>query len=138
MCIQELRLLAEYSSNTQRGDFYRINFNAPARIGGVDYNNVSSNSEAIVKQGAALFCAIDWLLLLYDTKKVNLVGHSMGGLAAREFMQRWGGASQLIGILISQERMSRFWGDPCESPDSRPSPGPLPHFGRLRTCQPQG
>jgi len=44
----------------------------------------------------------------------------------------------LIGILILREGMPRFWGDLCESPDSRPSPRPLPHLGRLRTCRQQG
>lgn len=59
-----------------------------------------SNQEAIVKQGKALQSIIEYVLAKTGSDKVVLVGHDMGGLAARAYLQ-WGrnGAS---GV-------GRFW-----------------------------
>ena len=47
-----------------------------------------SNQAAIYKQGKALKLMITLVLSLEDADKVILVGHSMGGLAIREYLQR--------------------------------------------------
>jgi hypothetical protein len=47
-----------------------------------------SNESSIVKQGYALKRCIDAVLKATGAKKVILVGHSMGGLCAREYLQR--------------------------------------------------
>jgi pimeloyl-ACP methyl ester carboxylesterase len=59
------------------------------------YNNTTpgssqspSNQSAIYKQAYALSIAIDSVLRKTGAEKVILVGHSMGGLAIREYLQR--------------------------------------------------
>ena len=47
-----------------------------------------SNQSAIVKQGYALRKLIEEVLYYTNKEKVILVGHSMGGLAIREYLQR--------------------------------------------------
>ncbi len=47
-----------------------------------------SNESAIFKQGYALGKAIEKILSITQKEKVILVGHSMGGLASREYLQR--------------------------------------------------
>ncbi|MBS4026993.1 MAG: VCBS repeat-containing protein [Ignavibacteriales bacterium] len=47
-----------------------------------------SNQSAIYKQGLALKLMIQSVLITTQTSKVILVGHSMGGLAIREYLQR--------------------------------------------------
>lgn len=47
-----------------------------------------SNEASIVKQGYALKKCIEAVLLATGAKKVILVGHSMGGLCIREYLQR--------------------------------------------------
>ncbi len=47
-----------------------------------------SNEASIVKQGYALKKCIEEVLRVTGTAKVILVGHSMGGLCAREYLQR--------------------------------------------------
>ena len=47
-----------------------------------------SNESAIYKQGGALAIAIRKILEKTQAEKVILVGHSMGGLAIREYLQR--------------------------------------------------
>lgn len=47
-----------------------------------------SNQSAISKQAYALSIAIDSVLRITGSEKVILVGHSMGGLAIREYLQR--------------------------------------------------
>ncbi len=51
------------------------------------FNDVLSNEAAIAKQGVALRKIIGWILALTGRDKVVLMGHSMGGLAAREYVQ---------------------------------------------------
>lgn len=48
----------------------------------------NSNESAIIKQGHALELAIEQVLEATGEEKVVLVGHSMGGLAIREYLQR--------------------------------------------------
>jgi len=68
------------------GDCYTVNFDV--NIDGTTYNNTcESNQAAIVKQGKAMQAAIRHVLDKTGSDKVILVGHSMGGLAAREYLQ---------------------------------------------------
>ncbi len=58
-----------------------------------DYDQAGSpysDESAIVKQGKALSRAISEVLMATGEEKVVLVGHSMGGLAIREYLQRRG------------------------------------------------
>ena len=73
-------------ANLQVGDYYTLNFDVG--VDGTIYNkSVESNEAAIVKQGVALRSAIGHVLAKTGSDKVILVGHSMGGLAAREYLQ---------------------------------------------------
>jgi triacylglycerol esterase/lipase EstA (alpha/beta hydrolase family) len=83
--------IAQFTNNTIVGDYYYVNFDvgsngivAPASSASY---NVLSNQSAIYKQGKALSKAIEQILALTGKEKVVLVGHSMGGLAAREHIQ---------------------------------------------------
>ena len=68
------------------GDYYTVNFDVNPN--GTIYNNtVESNQSAIVKQGKAMQSAIGYVLSKTGSDKVILVGHSMGGLASREYLQ---------------------------------------------------
>jgi pimeloyl-ACP methyl ester carboxylesterase len=73
-------------SNLNVGDYYTVNFDV--NTNGTLYNNIyESNQAAIVKQGKALQAAIKHVLDKTGSDKVILVGHSMGGLASREYLQ---------------------------------------------------
>ena len=63
----------------------QINFYSTSTPGN---NQSKSNQSAIYKQGYALKKAIEAVLLATGAEKVILVGHSMGGLAIREYLQR--------------------------------------------------
>ncbi len=74
------------------GNFWNRNVNFP---GIILYSNSTpgssqspSNQSAIFKQAFALSIAIDSVLNKTGAEKVILVGHSMGGLAIREYLQR--------------------------------------------------
>lgn len=78
--------IAAFDGTTiQNGDYYYVNFrvNSNGSIG----DNQLSNQAAIVKQGKALQNAVQRVLSLTGKDKVILVGHSMGGLASREYIQ---------------------------------------------------
>ncbi len=83
--------LAVFSGTWITGDYYYVNFDVG--INGLynpsvsNVNYVLSNQSAIVKQGKAIKDAIQRVLLLTGRDKVILVGHSMGGLASREYIQ---------------------------------------------------
>jgi pimeloyl-ACP methyl ester carboxylesterase len=62
-----------------------------------------SNEAAIVKQGYALRKCIEAVISVTGAKKVILVGHSMGGLCIREYLQR-----RTNGV-------PRWWVDPAAS-----------------------
>ncbi|MDR3503120.1 MAG: T9SS type A sorting domain-containing protein [Legionella sp.] len=67
---------------------YAINFdNTRFSQAGHSYHTLS-NQAAIFKQGQALQMMIREVLRLEGVDKVILVGHSMGGLAIREYLQR--------------------------------------------------
>ena len=72
------------------GDYYFVNFdvgnNGSFHPDG-NANDVISNQQAITKQGKALQEAVYRVLQLTGRDKVILMGHSMGGLAAREYVQ---------------------------------------------------
>ncbi len=53
-----------------------------------DLNESDSNESSVYKQGYALSKMIARVLEANDADKVILVGHSMGGLAIREYLQR--------------------------------------------------
>lgn len=65
---------------------YAISFDNEPMIGHESHD--LSNQAAIYKQGKALKLMITLVLSLENTAKVILVGHSMGGLAIREYLQR--------------------------------------------------
>jgi pimeloyl-ACP methyl ester carboxylesterase len=77
--------------NLAASNFYTINFNCNST--GVCHNYeeapslLLSNQAAITKQGAALGYAIDRVIESTGKEKVVLIGHSMGGLAIREYFQ---------------------------------------------------
>ena len=78
--------IAAFDGTTlQNGDYYYVNFrvNSNGSIG----DNQLSNQAAIVKQGKAVQNAVERVLALTGKDKVILVGHSMGGLASREYIQ---------------------------------------------------
>lgn len=60
-------------------DVYVVNFKSD--------NNTMSNQSAVVKQGYALKLAISRVLNATRADNVVLLGHSMGGLAIREYLQ---------------------------------------------------
>ena len=77
--------IAAFESLVVNGDYYYVNFNVNPN--GAVGTNVLSNQSAIAKQGAALQKAIERILSITGKDKVILVGHSMGGLASREYVQ---------------------------------------------------
>lgn len=66
-------------------DFYLINFD-PSNFGFPVACGLS-NQASVVKQGWAVGNAVEQVLEATGSEKVILVGHSMGGLAAREYIQ---------------------------------------------------
>jgi len=76
------------NSNPSPNRLYVINFDNTrfAEAGHSTHN--FSNQAAIYKQGIALKSMIQAVLEIEDAEKVVLVGHSMGGLEAREYLQR--------------------------------------------------
>lgn len=81
------------SNNLSPADYYYLNFDISASgvlyVGNdsVPFNDDLSNQSAITKQGWAVKDAIDKVLDASGAEKVILVGHSMGGLASREYIQ---------------------------------------------------
>ena len=79
-------------SELEEGDFYYVNFDVsttgePFVSGPFSSSDVQSNQSAIVKQGWAMSDAIGKVLEISGAEKVILVGHSMGGLASRQYLQ---------------------------------------------------
>jgi len=76
-------------------DYYFINFDIAPNGDWFDFagenNNAwgESNQSAARKQGYAVGVAVNYILNITGRDKVILVGHSMGGLASREYLQRW-------------------------------------------------
>lgn len=71
-----------------KGDFYTINFDVD-NDGNLYDNGILSDQSAIAKQGKAVEVAVNHVLHITEKDKVILVGHSMGGLACREFIRTY-------------------------------------------------
>jgi len=83
--------ISQWSTTLVNADYYFLNFAvgsdgsfAPSNISTL---NVLSNEASIAKQGVALTRTIQQVLNITGRDKVILMGHSMGGLAAREYLQ---------------------------------------------------
>ena len=82
-----------FDSPITEGDYYYVNF--AVKPSGTTYSSAianensswQSNQSAIFKQGRAVRDAIAKVLKVNKCEEVILVGHSMGGLAAREYLQ---------------------------------------------------
>ena len=69
------------------GDVYTINFDVDTSGNKYPTTSVQSNQSGAFKQGIAIQKAIQYILSITGRDKVILVCHSMGGLAAREYLQ---------------------------------------------------
>ncbi len=83
------------------GSLFAMDFGYDQTLNPFATGSAFSNESAIIKQGKAVSRAISEILLATGDKKVVLVGHSMGGLAIREYLQRRGPDGQ-----------PRWWVDP--------------------------
>jgi pimeloyl-ACP methyl ester carboxylesterase len=86
----DIALYTNANTDLSIGDFYFLNFNVDnyGRLpNDPNYTDVLSNEAAIAKQGVALKYAIQLILQKTGRDKVIIMGHSMGGLAAREYLQ---------------------------------------------------
>jgi pimeloyl-ACP methyl ester carboxylesterase len=86
----DIALYTNYNTDLTIADFYFLNFNIDnlGRLpNNASFTDVLSNEAAIAKQGVALKLAIQMVLLKTGRDKVILMGHSMGGLASREYIQ---------------------------------------------------
>ena len=77
--------IAAFESMVQNGDYYYVNFNVNPN--GSIGTTVLSNQSAVAKQGVAIKIAVQRVMQITGKNKVVLVGHSMGGLASREYIQ---------------------------------------------------
>ncbi len=76
--LEDTYLFNPNSSTISGADFYMVNFNV---------TSILSNQSAIVKQGYILKDIVMAVMQLTGKNKVVLMGHSMGGLASREYLQ---------------------------------------------------
>ena len=89
----DIALYTNYTTDLTVADFYLLNFdinnvgNLFPSDDGSPFNDVLSNEASIVKQGIALKNAIQIVMQKTGRDKVILMGHSMGGLASREYLQ---------------------------------------------------
>lgn len=77
--------IAAFETTMIPGDYYTVNFNV--NVDGSLGNGALSNQSAIYKQGIAVKKAVERVMQLTGKNKVILVGHSMGGLASRQYIQ---------------------------------------------------
>lgn len=77
--------IAAFETTMINGDYYTLNFNV--NTDGSIGTGALSNQSAIYKQGIAVKKAIERIMQLTGKNKVILVGHSMGGLASRQYLQ---------------------------------------------------
>ena len=70
----------DYNNALSISDLYLLNFDTCPNLGG-------SNRSGAVKQGYAVGLAVSRILSVTGADKVILIGHSMGGLAIREYLQ---------------------------------------------------
>ena len=90
----------------QPANLYIVNFNCTSGGTCSSVSSVSgySNQSGIYKQGEAIGMAISKVLQSTGKSKVILVGHSMGGVACREYLQNeehWGAASHRVAKLLT-------------------------------------
>jgi len=82
--------------------------NQPSIGGSPSAFDADNNESAIIKQGYAVSKAIQAILVANPTKKkVILVGHSMGGLASREYLQRT--------VNNNATSAKRWWVNPAQA-----------------------
>lgn len=75
------------NNNLVDGDMYFVNFDVDQFGNSYTSSSINqSNQQAIYKQGRAVRDAIKHVLKVTSKNKVILVGHSMGGLASREYL----------------------------------------------------
>jgi pimeloyl-ACP methyl ester carboxylesterase len=82
--------IVDFNNNLPAADFYLVNFNCSTdgTPYGENYNTpTQSNQAAIFKQGIAVSKAVGHVMTATGKNKVILLGHSMGGLAARQYLQ---------------------------------------------------
>jgi len=77
--------IAAFETSIINGDYYTVNFSV--KINGAFGTDILSNQAAVAKQGVALKKAVERVLQITGKDKVILVGHSMGGLCSREYIQ---------------------------------------------------
>lgn len=77
--------IAAFESLIQDADYFYVNFDVNPN--GTVGTTVLSNQSAIAKQGTAVKVAVQRVMEVTGKDKVILVGHSMGGLASREYIQ---------------------------------------------------
>ena len=89
----DIAYYTDYIKDLSVADFYLLNFDVN-NLGEpftsddlIPFNDVLSNEAAIAKQGVALNIAIQMVLQKTRKDKVIIMGHSMGGLCAREYIQ---------------------------------------------------
>jgi pimeloyl-ACP methyl ester carboxylesterase len=86
----DIAYYTDYITDLSVADFYLLNFDID-KFGRFrsdpNFTDVLSNEAAITKQGVALKIAIQMVLQKTGKDKVILMGHSMGGLASREYLQ---------------------------------------------------
>ncbi len=85
-------------------DVFVVNFDncRVLNLANVDING--SNQSAITKQGSAVGMAVQRVLSLTGADKVILMGHSMGGLAIREYLQNsshWYYSTHRVAKLVT-------------------------------------
>jgi pimeloyl-ACP methyl ester carboxylesterase len=91
--------------NLEAGNQYIINFNCAASGNCASSGSLSqSNQAGIYKQGEAIGMAIDAILDATGRSKVILLGHSMGGVACRQYLQNnehWQGTTHRVAKLVT-------------------------------------
>lgn len=105
-------------STLPNSNLYRVTFNCDPDgecwYGGDDY--WLSNQSAIYKQGKALGKAVNSILQATGKEKVILIGHSMGGLAVREYYQNsvhWSDNSSRVAKIVTVG--TPHWGSDFEA-----------------------
>ncbi len=78
----------------EQARLFAINFNEDIFNDWVNQDYDHSNTASIYKQGYGLKLMIEDVLEITNCEKVILVGHSMGGLAIREYLQRMEGGNR--------------------------------------------
>lgn len=93
--------------NPENGNLIRGSGDSP------DGEESDSNESSVYKQGYALSVCIDSVLSATGADKVILIGHSMGGLAIREYLQRITDENS-NGVIDPDETTRTWWIDQSE------------------------